>query len=105
MHYPIPLIDAIKLVFQPSHNQTFPPNNLIETKLDEMNNALYAHETQITDLVSFSELYTQKYLMLKHEYEQKILDIEKTLNDQLTSIETQVRILEAVNQNLFTHVI
>ena len=90
------MIDTIKWVFPPSHNKTFPPNDLIENKLDEINNVLYTHETQITDLATFSEFYTQKYSMLKHEYEQKDLNIEKALNEQLANNEPHVRRLESV---------
>ena len=105
MYYPIPLIDTIKWVFPSSSSQTLPPNDLIDSKLDEMNNALYAHESQISNLAIFSELYTQKYSLLKLENEQKVCNIEKALNEQTMNSEAQVRRLKAVNQNLFTHVI
>ena len=43
--------------------------------------------------------------MLNLEYEQKVLNIEKTLTEQTTNNETKIRRLEIVNQNLFTHII
>ena len=71
MYYPIPLIDTIKWVLSPSSSQTLPPNDLIKSKLDEMNNALYTHESQISELATFSELYTQKYAMIKMSMSRK----------------------------------
>ena len=51
MYYPIHLENTIKWVYSPS-TQTPPSNDLVDSKLAEINDALYAHDSRL------SELYT-----------------------------------------------
>ena len=67
MYYPIPIVNTIKWIFPLSSRQTPPPNYLVDSKFAEVNNSLCDHEPQLFNLVTFSQLYTQKYSMLKLE--------------------------------------
>ena len=55
MYYPIPIVDTIKWIFPPSSSQTPPPNDLVDSKLAEVNDVLCANESRLSELDTFSQ--------------------------------------------------
>ena len=94
-----------KIIYPPSSDSNPLSNSLIDNKIKKLDDALFGHESQITDLNKFSQLYTQKYATLKFEYEQKVLMIEKSIVNQNLHLETHIKKLEVGNHNLFLHLI
>ena len=57
MNIPFPLVEKIKWVYTP--NVASVPNSLVDTKLSEIDNALFTHESQLTSLASFTQVYAR----------------------------------------------
>ena len=105
MYWPIPIIDTIKQIYSPSTESNPPSNDLVYTKLKKIDTALFTYESKITESTAFSLFYIQKYSVLKLEYDQKVLAIEKVLTEQNLLYDNCVKIIEAANQHLFSHLV
>ena len=75
----------------------------MDTKISEIDTALFSHESQLTSLASFSQTYAQKHSSLKLEYERKASTIEKFLIEQ--KVRKLLPNLEAQCQNLYRHIV
>ena len=84
MSFPFPIVEKIKWVYP--INIASAPNKLVETKLSEIDN-----ESQLTSLVSFTQIYSQKHSSLKLEYERNISAIEKSLIERIESMKPIIR--------------
>ena len=89
MNINFPIVKKIKWVYPP--NVASVHNSFVDTKLSKIDSALFTHESQLTSLDSFTQVYARKHPSLKLEYERKIFAIEKSLIDQNNKLETTVK--------------
>jgi len=76
-----------------------------ESKISEIDTALFSHESQLTSLMSLSQTYAQKNSSLKLEYERKVTTIEESLIEQNVKLNNHCRNLETQCKNLYHHII
>ena len=105
MNCPVQIIEKIKLIYPPSPESAFPPNNLIDNKLKKLNDVVNNHESQLVNFFTFSQIYAKKCSTLKFEYEQKILILEKFIADHNQRHKAYIKKIETENQNRAHHTV
>jgi len=103
MNIPFPRIEKIKWVYPPTAASM--PNNIVDTKISEVDTALFSHKSQLTNLTSFSQTYAQKHSSINLEYERKASTIEKSLIEQNAKLDNYCRNLLTQCQNLYCHIV
>jgi len=81
MSWHIPIIEKVRWIYLPHSSSTHPLNNINENEFKEINETTQSHQTHKSNINTFSKVYAQRHVNLKFEYEQKIIALEKIIND------------------------
>ena len=73
-----------------------------ESKLNEISEKIQNNKNIINTMTTYFQIYAQQFTNLKFDHEQKIVEMEKRIKDNIKKNEIRYKKLDDENQQLFS---